>query len=111
MNSIKKQEQEPCFIQLVIRSKKQEQEQEQEQEPEQKQGNKNEWKSNYNDVFSPLDEKAHKKISDFFFIFFYFSATDLINQMNKRFELIQTLEQEVSANTNSWIRGFSQHKL
>ena len=36
-----------------------------------------------------------------FFFFFNFSATDLINQMNKRFELIQTLEQEVSANTNS----------
>ena len=76
---------------LVIWSKKQEQEQEQEheqeqeqehkqeqeQEPEQEQeqGNKVEWKSDYNDVCSPVDDKAQQKFSDFFF----FSTTDLIS--------------------------------
>ena len=57
--------------QLVIWFKKQEQEQEhkQEQEPEQEQeqGNKAEWKSDYNDVCNPVDDKAQQKFSDFFF--------------------------------------------
>ena len=68
----------------MIKSKKQEQEPEQEQEK----GNKNEWKSNYNDLCSPVVDKAHKKFSDFFF---FFSATDLI--------------------TIKRIKGLSQHKL
>ena len=79
--------------QLVIWSKKQEQEQEQEQEPEQEQeqGNKAEWKSEYNDVCSPVDDKAHKN----FRIFFFFSNRFDHNKTNKRFEPTQTLEQEV----------------
>ena len=66
----------PCFIptsNLV-------QEQEQEQEQKQEQGNKAEWKSDYNDVCSPVDDKAQQKFSDFFFFSNWFD----LNQTNKQ---------------------------